>query len=337
MSVSTISLPKLPSYITEAFRISAQTNPHRSKVSPASYVWLDNYGIYADEKRQKFIDSRFDLAAALCFPHADLSHLRIILDIMLWYFSFQGMVDSNAFNSPEKMRSAIDDMMRAVNDPSSPSSNFQPAAMIQYCVQRMMQDAPPLVIQRFVTGLEEHTHAHFQEKYNRSTIPSPEEYIKLRRGTSGMNLRKAMFQYAQGLDLPDQVVDHQSVSELTDTGMDIFNLANDIYSVTRVVQGAHQLNILSVIMYHSDLDLQGSIDFADQLIRKRLEKYIDIKAKLPSFGPGLDEQVVQYIQNIEYAILGFVEWAFITPHYFGNQAESARKTGIVNLEMIALA
>ncbi|CAE6478721.1 unnamed protein product [Rhizoctonia solani] len=247
---------------------------------------------------------------------------------MLWYFSFQGMVDSNTFNGPEEMRGAMDAIMQAVNDSGSSSSNLQQAAMIQSCFQQMMQDAPPLVIQRFVTGLEEHTHARFQEKYNQSTIPSPEEYIKLRR---------AMFQYAQGLDLPDQVVDHQSVSELTNTGMDIFNLANDIYSLTRVAQGAHQLNILSVVMHHNNLDLQGSINFADQLIQKRLEKYMDIKAKLPLFGPGLDEQVVQYTQSIEYAILGLVEWAFITPHYFGNQAESARKTGVVNLEMISPA
>ncbi|CAE6399129.1 unnamed protein product, partial [Rhizoctonia solani] len=131
MSVSMVSLPKLSSYITEAFDICAQTNPHHPEIAPASYAWLESYEIYTNEKCQKFINAKFDLAAALCFPRTDVSRLCIILDIMLWYFSFQGMVDSNAFNGPEEMRGAMDAIMQAVNDLGSSSPNLQQAAMIQ--------------------------------------------------------------------------------------------------------------------------------------------------------------------------------------------------------------
>ncbi|CAE6426476.1 unnamed protein product [Rhizoctonia solani] len=335
MSGSTISLPRIPSYIAEAFQLPTELNPHQSEVEQASYAWFDSYEIYADEKRQRFFDCQFGLFAALCFPNAEAARFRITLDFTLWFFSFQMMVDGDAFNSPEEMKAATDAIMRAVSDPNAPSSNFQPAALIQSCFERIKQDGVPQTIQRFVAGLDEYTHACFQEKFNRSAIPALEECIERRRATSGMNLWTSVFQYTLGLDLPDKVLDHQSVSGLALAGTDLFNLTDDIYSSIRATRNAYPFNIVSVVMHHNNLDLNGSINFLDRLVRDRLDKYQNSRARVPSFGPGLDEQVAQYARSIEHAIKGLSEWAFMTPVYFGDQTESARDTGVVDLEKLA--
>ncbi|KAH7334176.1 hypothetical protein B0J17DRAFT_771212 [Rhizoctonia solani] len=108
-----------------------------------------------------------------------------------------------------------------------------------------------------------------------------------------MNLWAAVLQYEQGLDLPDQVVNHQSFSEFTKAGTDLSNLAEDIYSSIRGLQGAHSINIVSAVMHHNRLDLNGSIDFLDQMIRGRLDEYQNLRTKLSSFEGGKDEGVVK--------------------------------------------
>lgn len=69
-------------------------------------------------------------------------------------------------------------------------------------------------------------------------------------------------------------------------------------------------------MWDKQLDLEGAMDFVDQLTRKRVQEYVDAKAQLRSFGPELDPQVALYVQGIEYWVQGAIDWTFMTPREF---------------------
>ncbi|CAE6488187.1 unnamed protein product [Rhizoctonia solani] len=310
MSVSTTSLPKIFSYISEAIQPGIKPNPHRSEVEPASYTWFDSHGVDTGETRQGFGDSQIGLLIALAFPDADAPRFRKLMDLSLWWLCFQNIANGGGLNTPEEMRGTMDAIMQAVNDQSAPSSNLPLAAMVQSCFQRMTKDASPSVIQRFTAGLDEYLQACYQQKFNRSSTPTLEECIELRRGTVGKNLWAAVLQYAGGLDLPDQVVNNQSFSELANASADLSNMAEDIYSSIQGGQGAYSINIVSAVMHHNHLDRNDSIEFLDPLIRRRMGEYQDLKAKLPSYGPELDKQVAQYCQIIDQNILALVQWAF---------------------------
>lgn len=66
-------------------------------------------------------------------------------------------------------------------------------------------------------------------------------------------------------------------------------------------------------MWDKQLDLEGAMDYVDQLTRKRVQEYVDAKAQLRSFGPELDAQVALYVQGIEYWVQGAIDWTFMTP------------------------
>ncbi|CAE6465769.1 unnamed protein product [Rhizoctonia solani] len=131
MSTSKVNLPDIPSYVAKAFPIRIQANPHHREVESESYEWFDKYGVYTDDKREKFLSPEFGLMAALLCPTVDASPLRIMMDFTLWFFSFKSMVDKNEFDSPEKLKGATDALMRAANDANAPSVAFKPAAMLQ--------------------------------------------------------------------------------------------------------------------------------------------------------------------------------------------------------------
>jgi hypothetical protein len=66
-------------------------------------------------------------------------------------------------------------------------------------------------------------------------------------------------------------------------------------------------------MWNKQLDLEGAMDYVDQLTRKRVQEFVDAKAQLRSFGPELDPKVALYVLGIEYWVKGAIDWTFMTP------------------------
>lgn len=66
-------------------------------------------------------------------------------------------------------------------------------------------------------------------------------------------------------------------------------------------------------MWNKKLELQDAIDYVDQLLRKRVDDFMDAKKQLRSFGPDLDDKVASYILGIEYWVRGSAHWIFETP------------------------
>jgi hypothetical protein len=142
-----------------------------------------------------------------------------------------------------------------------------------------------------------------------------------------------VLEYSLGLELPDEVHDDPIVAELALAGNDILTWANDVYSfpvsgsmkrnsstviLTRFSVQIEQArgdtqNLVFITMWNKQLDLEGAMDYVDQLTRKRVQEYVDAKAQLRSFGPDLDDKVALYIQGIEYWVQGAIDWTFMTP------------------------
>ncbi|CAE6450060.1 unnamed protein product [Rhizoctonia solani] len=334
---SQILLPNVLEYTSKVFGL--EINPHHLQAEVESYEWFDTFGEYLDyrihagAKRQKFFDAGFGLMTALCYPQCDFPHLRVTMDFVLWLFSFDDLTDAGGLDSVQGMKRAVDVTMKVLRDPASPPPKFKVAAMLHSYFNRMRQDGSEATIRHFVDAVDFYTQAVYQQKVNRSAdrTPSIDEYIQLRRDTSAMKIAWAVLEYSLGMDLPDEVVNHPIVKELADAGNDILTWANDIYSFPIEFARGDTHNFVCVAMEHNKLNLDGAIEFVNKLTRQRLDEYVAAKAKLPSFGPGLDEQVAQYLQGIEYCVQGFIEWTFMTPRYFGNDAAKVKETGVVNI------
>ncbi|KEP51734.1 terpene synthase family, metal-binding domain protein [Rhizoctonia solani 123E] len=326
-----LQLPDVSTYTGKVFGL--KINPHHQQAEIESYAWFDSYDIHSGSRRQKFFDSGFGLMTAMCYPDCDSAHLRVVTDFVLWLFSFDDLTDAGGLDSIQGMKRAVGVTMNVLRDPTSPPPKFKVAAILHSYFNRMCQDASPATIRHFVDAVDFYTQAVFQQKVNRSTdrTPSIEEYIQLRRDTSAMKIAWAVLEYSLDMDLPDEVLNHPIVKELADAGNDILTWANDIYSFPIEFARGDTHNFVCVAMEHNKLSLEDAIEYVNQLTRKRLDEYVEIKAKLPSFGPGIDEQVAQYLLGIEYCVQGFIDWTFVTPRYFGDEAAKVKETGIVNL------
>ena len=78
--------------------------------------------------------------------------------------------------------------------------------------ERMRKTAGPGCQQRLMSTLDVYFQAIMQQADDRGhrNIPDLEEYILLRRDTSGCKTGFAFIEYAANIDLPDEVVEHSS-------------------------------------------------------------------------------------------------------------------------------
>ncbi|KAG8712751.1 hypothetical protein FRC08_014135 [Ceratobasidium sp. 394] len=324
-----IRMPDIAGYTGEVFK--SKLNANWKEAEAGSYAWFDSYRIFTGRKRQEFFDTGFGHMAALILADADLEHLRPSMDYMLWLFAFDDISDVDGIQDVDKAKLVLGTIMDTLRSPDT----AQPGLQIVAALQRQVSDhiSNPATIQRFVDAADLFTQAVLQQTVNRSTdhVPTVEEYINVRQNTSSTKMFYPVLEYSLSLDLPDEVHNDPIIAELLVAGNDIVNWANDIYSFPVEYARGDTHNLVYVVMWNHQLDLEGAIDYVDKLTRKRLQEYVDAKAQVRSFGPKVDPLVALYIQGFEYSFQGFIEWQFMTPRYFGADAQKVKDTGIVDL------
>ncbi|KAG8739301.1 hypothetical protein FRC12_016370 [Ceratobasidium sp. 428] len=289
--------------------------------------------------------------AATILADADLEHLRPSMDYMLWLFAFDDWCDVECSQDVGGAGQALRSIMDTLRKPDVAQPELKIVGALHDFFNRMRANSSPRTIHRFVEAAEFFTQAVLRQTVNRSIdyVPTIEEYIKVRQDTSSTKMFYSVLEYSLDLDLPDEVHNNPMLTELKVAGNDIVNWVNDVYSFpvshhfkfecsktnfdlckNEFARGDTH-NLVFVVMWNKRLDLEGAISYVDELTRKRLQEYVDAKAQLPSFGPELDPQVALYVQGLEYSFQGFNEWQFLTPRYFGADADKVNETGIMDI------
>ena len=65
------------------------------------------------------------------------------------------------------------------------------------------------------------------------SIPDLESYVHMRRDTSGCKPCFALIEYAAGIDLPDQIIDHPAIRALEEATNDLVTWSNVCFLSTR--------------------------------------------------------------------------------------------------------
>ena len=181
-------------------------------------------------------------------------------------------------------------------------------------------------------------------------IPDLESYIELRRDTSGCKPCWALIEYANGLNIPDDIMSHPIIETLGEAANDLVTWSNvslpsrfrglalklfsqDIFSYNVEQSRGDTHNMIVIAMHIQDLSLQEAVDFVGDLCKQSIDRFIDAKSSLPSFdfGGPIDRDVAQYVQGLQDWIVGSLHWSFQSERYFGKSGQIVKKTRIVDL------
>lgn len=168
--------------------------------------------------------------------------------------------------------------------------------------------------------------------------------------SSGLKLCWALIQYGRNLELPEEVIEHPAIKDISDTANDIVTFSNasliqltrldneidrilsqDLYSYNIEQSKGDNHNFLAVLMKHCGMDLQSASNEVGEIVNARVDSFMKQRLNIPSWGPDIDKHVSAYIDGLAQWIPGSFAWSFETKRYFGSAVEEVRVTKIVNI------
>jgi len=165
-------------------------------------------------------------------------------------------------------------------------------------------------------------------------IPDLESYIFLRRNSSGCKPCFALIEYANGIDLPDKVTDHPVICALEDAANDVISWSNDILSYNIEQARGDTRNMITVLMTHYDLDLQGAVDYVEDLCQASMARFENDRRLVPSFDPQIDKLVEIYVEGLQHFIVSSLHWSFESERYFGRMGAEVKLHRVIPLSSV---
>ncbi|KAG6335506.1 hypothetical protein ID866_3578 [Astraeus odoratus] len=321
-----ITIPDLVSHCTFKLRKSR----YHCMLSTESKDWLFRGANLDDRARCSFHGLKAGQLTATCYPKAGYPQLRVACDFLNWLFHLDNLSDDMDNRSITEVANVV---MNSLYHPYTFRSHSRLSRMTKDFHKRMLQTASPGTCQRFIETLELFFQAINQQATDRANnfIPDLESYIALRRDTSGCKPCWALVEYAYNLDIPDEVMNHPLICALGEATNDLVTWSNDIFSYNVEQSKGQTHNMINVVMKEQGIDLQSAFDFVGNLCKQSIDRFIDCRARLPSWGPEIDRDIAIYVDGLADWIVGSLHWSFDTERYFGKQGIQVKKTRIVTL------
>ncbi|KAF7348879.1 Terpene cyclase [Mycena venus] len=317
-AVTSMILPDLQTHCTFPFRKSR----YHKFLSAKTKAWFFR-GRDEDYKIQcaTFKGLKPALLAAVSYPTAGYPQLRLCSDFLTYFFFLD---DLSGELDKADTKSVADVVLNLRYHPYTYRSSTR--------ISEMAKDIHDQAQARTSGG-----------------IPTLEEYIILRRDTSGcktcwaliecgvvlgfaFNDFLSIFPDANNLDIPEEVHEHPVIRGLSDSANDAVAWANDLYSYKVESSRNDTHNMVVVVMDKRNLDLRQAVDLVGKMCEEAINRFKTLRTQVLSWRTKIEEDVAQYIQGMaDWMVAVSVYWSFETERYFGKANKSVKSTRIVQL------
>ncbi|OJD35063.1 terpene synthase metal binding domain protein [Diplodia corticola] len=241
-------------------------------------------------------------------------------------------------NAPKRLATTV--TSAAVNEveassvPKDSATASEKATPLQLLFQsiweRIQKSSPRAVRERYVKSNVHFCHSvaelHGEEFDDMAVMENIRRYLHVRAQNIGLYPLLALEEYAYGVDLPQDVVEHEAIQEIERLVAEILTLQNDILSYHREHSVGHSQNLISIFRRRLGLTQQQSYDRADELLHRCYRQWYVAHAKVPCWGEKVDAQVQQYLKACLDVLRANVRWSFKSQRYFGADVDRVRAT-----------
>ncbi|KAG1729305.1 isoprenoid synthase domain-containing protein [Suillus paluster] len=287
---------QLPDILSSCTSFELRANRHCRSVSQASEAWLRDVGL-----RLEWRGLKVGLWAALCYPGADLSQLRLTADFLslLVYSQEDGAGDG------KQVFDLISDRLSRVAYKS------------------------PAWYMRFHRSMRAYHDAN-QRLLDYICIPDLETYVDLRRDASGFRMMFHLIEYAGGLNLPERASSHRILKQLTDQACNIMTWSEDALSCAKGVTTTSRPNIVSVLMKERNCSFGSALIHVGTLVKQSADAFLANEHLFDAcVDLAMNDDTRRYVKGLRDCIAGTVNWLYETERYLGTKGSEVRAFGWV--------
>ncbi|KAI1070426.1 hypothetical protein LB507_011675, partial [Fusarium sp. FIESC RH6] len=330
---------KLPEALfSSIMAVQPEVNPMHMTSKALSDAWLRGALRMNEETASTW--SRLDIAymSAICAPNADLETLKLMNDWNGWAFAFDDPFDEGSFaNNPIKAAeeiiytlSILDNIHPVISSDSNPLRHA-----LQSCWNRFRLRASPALQFRWKRHLTMYCVGVLQQVrvQNTSLRPSVEEYMDMRAGSVGAYPCIGLMEFAENIDLPQDVVNHHSLETISRITCDLITLQNDLCSYRKDLIQGEDCNIIFIFKDQGLTD-QQAVDKIGEMLCACYERWHGVLADLPSWGEDIDRDVIKFVNGCRNIALGNLHWSLSTFRYLGDEGSKVKETRMIMLPRI---
>ncbi|RPD59287.1 terpenoid synthase [Lentinus tigrinus ALCF2SS1-7] len=292
-------------------------NPHYAEVKAESSAWLESFHAFGPKAQKAFNKCDFNLLASLAYPLATKEQLRTGCDLMNLFFVFDEYSD---VEDERTVQVFADIIMDALRNPHKTRPAGEPVLgeITRQFWERAIQSASESAQRRFISTFDAYCQSVVQQAADRDVqrLRDVNSYLEMRRENIGAKPSFALLEL--DMNLPDEVLAHPAIVDLTTWAIDMIILGNDIcsYNVEQS-RGDDGCNIVTIVMHQFQTDLHGAMEWIDNHHKTLMDRFLSYYGHLPTWGPVIDVQVARYVQGVGNWVRANDTWSFESQRYFG--------------------
>ncbi|KAI5921428.1 Presilphiperfolan-8-beta-ol synthase [Camillea tinctor] len=328
---------RLPDLFTSFMSEKPTVNPNYFRVKSKADSWIARLIKASAEWEEN--NSKTDMAylASLWGPACDGDTLRVLVDWSHWLILFDDQFDEGHLTTDiDAARKEIEINMGIMNEtqPWIGPGDDPIRHIFQTIWDRMKKNSTPEFHQHwkdmhkaYFDGLILQVQVTYQQK---SISRNVDEYMDMRRGTVASYPAIALAEYAWGVTLPLEVINHPSLQECLCVIADIALLDNDILSYKKDSALGVEQNIVMLLM-NQGLSAQEAMDRIGKMLDDCYKRWYTALATVPWKGEETDRQVLRFIGCCQIIALGTLHWSFKTGRYLGPDGDQVYETRMLSL------
>ncbi|XRM46059.1 hypothetical protein ABZX51_009116 [Aspergillus tubingensis] len=327
---------KLPPLFVNFAARKAPVNKHYQTVREESEQWLIKTCKF-DTNMASFVHKTdFGYFVAIVAPDAEKDKLRTMFDWGNWVFPFDDAFDNGELKVDlDGVRGMMDELLTVLNNETT-SRPTDPLVVAFKSIWDRLSDSNCSIgiLRRFASSMQDYSEACIQQvimqsKFQGSETLSVDDFIAMRRGGIATTPLFALFEYAYGLNIPDEVFECSSIKELERVSTEVTVMYVHLYGPpaedAEFLTFRHQLldensNLIKIYL-RDGFSVQAAFDEAAKLLATCYRDWYLALADLPSWGEDVDAQVQTYIEGLQNVVLANIHWSFRAERYWKSNAE----------------
>ncbi|RAK94265.1 terpene synthase metal binding domain protein [Aspergillus costaricaensis CBS 115574] len=318
---------KLPPLFVNFAARKAPMNKHYQAVREESEQWLIKTCKF-DTNMASFIHKTdFGYFVAIVAPDTEEDKLRTMFDWGNWVFPFDDAFDNGELKVDlDGVRRMMDELLTVMDN----KVTFRPTDPLVVAFKSIWDrlsdsNCSAGTLRRFARSMQDYSEACIQQvimqsRFQGSETLSVDEFIAMRRGSIATTPLFALFEYAYGLNIPDEVFECSSIKELERVSTEVTVIQNDIVSYRKEQLLDENSNLIKIYL-RDGFSVQAAFDEAGKLLATCYRDWYLALADLPSWGEDVDAQVQTYIEGLQNVVLANIHWSFRAERYWKSNAE----------------
>ncbi|GJE99678.1 terpenoid synthase [Phanerochaete sordida] len=299
---SSYQIPDLPALFLPHFKL--RTNTHCRAATADALAWAASAGFLSARERERLPGLRLGLLAALCLPTAD--HPQVV-------------------RAAQFLALLVHWWDRGVGEGSRKT---WAGLWAQFC--RTTSKAWQARFQEHLAAFEA---ANLDSGKSAETLMSVDAYMAWARRSSGFAMGLALVEYAEGLDLPEDVSAARPLAQLREVTVDLMIWIHEIASYNTQQAADDPYNVVSVLSTENGISLQAAMRRAGERVKELIAQFLVHEATLAqcSWGPYTDRDVRVYVVGLRDGAVGTAHWVYECERYFMGKGEDVKAFGWVFL------